>query len=461
MHLSKSYRRLRLASTTLMFALMASCTEASAQIRLPRIDLPMQNRLGPLDTNNLRASSNRLLANGDIDDIASLPELRLKNVSELLRSHRAVLEADPRGAAIVRHEILAWSPSASGLAAATDAGLSVIRTQTFDELGQTLLVLSVPAHANTAAMLDSLRTLDPDGWYDFNHIYTGSAVNSAPDTTDTSAATAQSSSPGAPGNSSAPVNVGLVDSGVDPDHLVFRNVTIHRWGCDGVSHPGVHGTAVAALMVGQSTRFHGVLPQASLYAADIYCEGVGGADSGTGGSADKIAGALAWLAKQKVAVINLSLVGPANRTLERMVGVLLERGHLLVAAVGNDGPAAAPLYPASYPGVVGVSAVDQDGRSLPEAARGPQVMFAAPGSNMVTASVGTPPYRQVRGTSFAAPIVAALLAGMHNHPDKAGAKNAIALLARLANKTVPGTINNDTGYGVVGASYRIDPQRFR
>ncbi|MDB5754855.1 MAG: hypothetical protein JWR56_1283, partial [Massilia sp.] len=47
--------------------------------------------------------------------------------------------------------------------------------------------------------------------------------------------------------------------------------------------------AVAALMVGRSARFRGVAPEAGLYAADIYC------DSATGGSADKIAGALARL----------------------------------------------------------------------------------------------------------------------------------------------------------------------
>ena len=123
-------------------------------------------------------------------------------------------------------------------------------------------------------------------------------------------------------------------------------------------------------------------------------------------------------------MINLSLVGPPNQALERMVGALQQRGHLLVAAVGNDGPAAPPLYPASYPGVVGVSAVDRNGKPLPEAARGPQVMFAAPGNNMVSAAIGMPAYRAVRGTSFAAPLVAALLAGSLQHPDKVKAPAA-------------------------------------
>ena len=58
-------------------------------------------------------------------------------------------------------------------------------------------------------------------------------------------------------------------------------------------------------------------------------------------------------------MINVSLVGPRNALLERVVASLVSRGHLIVAAVGNDGPAAPPLYPAAYDGVVGVTAVDQ------------------------------------------------------------------------------------------------------
>jgi subtilisin family serine protease len=235
---------------------------------------------------------------------------------------------------------------------------------------------------------------------------------------------------------------------------VFRDAAIRRWGCADVPHPSAHGTAVAALMVGRSARFSGVAPDASLYAADIYC------DSATGGSAEKIAGALAWLSREKVPVINLSLVGPANQALERVVAAMVGGGHLLVAAVGNDGPAAPPLYPASYPGVIGVSAVDRQGRALPEAARGPQVMFAAPGNNMVSAAPGAPPYRQVRGTSFAAPLVAAMLAGSMARPDKALAAAAVAALAKQARGD-GSTVSNETGYGVVGAAYRVDPSSFR
>ena len=99
----------------------------------------------------------------------------------------------------------------------------------------------------------------------------------------------------------------------------------------------------------------------------------------TGGAVDAVAAAFGWMANEHVAVINVSLVGPRNALLERVVKALVSRGHLIVAAVGNDGPAAPPLYPAAYDGVIGVTAVDAKHRVLLEACRGKHVDFAAPG----------------------------------------------------------------------------------
>ena len=81
----------------------------------------------------------------------------------------------------------------------------------------------------------------------------------------------------------------------------------------------------------------------------------------------------------------------------------------IVAAVGNDGPAAPPQYPASYPGVVAVTGVDARGRALPEAGKASHLDFAAPGADMAAALPGQG-YAKVRGTSFAAPFATARLA---------------------------------------------------
>ncbi|MGE0047129.1 MAG: S8 family serine peptidase, partial [Hyphomonadaceae bacterium] len=106
--------------------------------------------------------------------------------------------------------------------------------------------------------------------------------------------------------------------------------------------------------------------------------------------------------------------------------------HLLVAAVGNDGPAAPALYPASYPGVVGVTGVDGR-RALIEAARGTQVDFAAQGASLRAAAPGGR-YSSVRGTSYASPIVAGMLARELPSPSLEGAARALERLrARAAD----------------------------
>jgi hypothetical protein len=428
---------------TIALACALATSGANAQLRLPQLQVPqlqlpqLQDPLG----SGLVRDSRRLLDRADAGDLRTL---RLKQIDELLKRHGDVLEPDPRGAPVVRREILAWSPSEQGLAAMRAAG------SVADGDAEGMLILRLPANADTAATLERLRKADPDGAYDYNHIYTGGgAAQEGPGK--------QPPSPVRAAPNGGGPRIGLVDSGIERGHEVFNDAVIVPWGCDDGPHPSAHGTAVAALMVGRSPRFHGAAPQAALYAADIYCSD----DNGTGGSAARIAAALGWLAREQVAVINLSLVGPPNQILERVVRTMVQRGHLLVAAVGNDGPAAPPLYPASYPGVVGVSAVDKRGQPLPEAARGPQVMFAAPGSQMVSAAVGTPPYRTVRGTSFAAPLVAALLAEAMGQPSPQAARSAIASLAKTATGAPPGAISNEIGYGVLGTALRTDPSAFR
>lgn len=438
----------------LLCALLA-CGHASAQLHLPGPNLPLNLPSGLSQglgqAGSLIRPAERLVDRRELPDLRSL---RFEQGARLLRLYPDRIEADPRGEPVLRGEILAWSPSPAGLQAAQAAGMTVLREDRLEELDQVVVVLAVPAGGATAAMLERLRALDPDGHYDFNHLYMGSG-GALPAVAPAAAADAADPPSSAPAAGIAP-RMGLVDSGVQTDHRALRGATVRSWGCDGAAHPAAHGTAVAALMVGRDGRFRGAVPGATLYAADIYC------DSPTGGSAERIAQALAWLARQQVGVINLSLVGPPNGVLERTVAAMLARGHLLVAAVGNDGPAAPPLFPASYPGVVGVTGVDRDGRPLPEAARGPQVQFAAPGNHMASASPGAPPYRAVRGTSFAAPIVAGLLAPALPRPERERARAAVAALARQATDgSATDGPDKGLGRGIVGADIRTDPASLR
>ncbi len=152
--------------------------------------------------------------------------------------------------------------------------------------------------------------------------------------------------------------------------------------------------------------------------------------------------ALGWAASKKPRLINISLVGPANRAIERAVGALRVRGIMIVAAVGNDGPAAPPQYPASYDGVIAATGVDPKGRALVEAGRARHVDFAAPGAELAAALPGNG-YAKVRGTSFAAPLVAARFA-------------ATGSIAGLAAEARPG--RGKVGRGIVCGMCRIEPK---
>jgi len=372
--------------------------------------------------------------------LEQLSDVRRLQIANLIRANPHSVAADPHGNPIVRDELLAFSPSAIGLEAARALGLQIVREQTIEDLGIHLVVLKPRTNLRLAKALSQLREADPAGTYDFNHIYLGGGTLSrAPADAPTPENGASASSTGRPAS-----RVGLIDAGVDIAHPAFHGAVIHSWGCGNRIVPSAHGSAVASLLLGQAIGFHGVLVGAELYAADVYC------DAPTGGAVDALAAAFSWLAQQHVAVINVSLVGPDNAALAQIVRALTARGYLLVAAVGNDGPAAPPLYPASYPRVVGVTAVDSHRRVLIEAARGKQVMFAAPGADMVAAD-NAGKYSAVRGTSFAAPIVAGLLAQMLSTPDLRASDAAVETLALRAIDLGPPGRDLTYGFGLVGA----------
>lgn len=403
----------------------ATAQAAHAQIRLPGgIGLPALPRT-PIP--QLQQS---------VQQAVPLQELRATLTRDLIERNPRVIEPDPAGEPIRRAELLWLSPSAAAVEAARAQGFVVLREENLPELDVRELVLRPPAGATTAQAAQQLKALDANAQVDFNHLYTPSGepgpVNAA--------------------NPGSVRRVGLIDGGVDVSHPALHGANVKRTGCDGRIVASEHGTAIASILVGSDDAFRGVQPGALLHAADVYC------GDPAGGSAEEVARALAWMARERVAVVNVSLVGPANQLLERAVGALVRRGHLVVAAVGNDGPAAPPLYPASYPGVIGVTGVMPSRRVLPEAAQGPQVMFAAPGADIGAARVGWG-YTSARGTSFAAPFVAGLLADALREPDPQAASAAIARLAASAIDLGDRGRDPVYGFGLVGEAARVSPSR--
>lgn len=341
---------------------------------------------------------------------STLTAVRRLAAQRLLGDHRDVLEPDDHGQPVVRGEVLAVGIDPAAVERLRQAGYTVRRTSDLGDLGLQAVVLGVPPGKSAVVAVRELRTLDPAGQFDFNHLYIESgAVGRAA----VSVAAAVDA-----GN----LRVGLVDGSAAASRPALADARLtQRAFAPGGARTTAHATAAASLIVGS----RGATPGASLEVADVY------GPTPTGGSAEAIARGLAWLAQEKVPVISISLVGPPNLLLGAAVQALVARGHLVVAAVGNDGPAAPPLYPAAYPGVVAVTAVDGRRRVLPEAGRGSHIDFAAPGADVTAAGLAGG-FVTVRGTSFAAPVVAARLARLLPAPDPAGAKAAVDALDREA-----------------------------
>jgi len=227
----------------------------------------------------------------------------------------------------------------------------------------------------------------------------------------------------------------MIDGGV-ASHPSMARARIEQKGFAGPASATGHGTAVASLLVGDAGAFRGAARGASLFVADVY----GG--NPAAGSASTIVRALGWAAGKRPRLVTISLVGPANRAIERAIAGLRARGIMVVAAVGNDGPAAPPQYPASYDGVVAVTGVDAKGKALVEAGRARHLDVAAPGAELAAALPGRG-YASVRGTSFAAPLAAARLA-------------ATGSLDRLAAEARPG--KGKVGRGIVCGECRVSPR---
>ncbi len=206
------------------------------------------------------------------------------------------------------------------------------------------------------------------------------------------------------------VPVGVIDTGVNAAHenLVGARIEVLRLLAEDVDpSKAVHGTAIAGLLVGQvPDRTPGLIPEANLVVVDIF--GRKGDDERA--SVASLIKALDLLAQRKVKVINLSLAGPANAALEAaLLRLTSPGGAIVLAAVGNGGPAAQVAYPAGYLNVVAVTAVDQRGQVYRRAQRGMHIDLAAPGVEVWSAT-SVSGVKPKTGTSFAVPFASAAAA---------------------------------------------------
>jgi hypothetical protein len=354
----------------------------------------------------------------------SLLDLRRLRLENLVRQNRAVLETDNKNQPVRRGVLLAVNPDPLSLQLAARAGFRILTDNPDPQLGIRTVQLAVPRSMNVRAAHKLLQKVAPQMQVDFDHVFEPAGGALLP-------VAGALASTGVRGGRA----VGMIDGGV-ASHPSLGGAAIEQNGFAGPPKPTGHGTAVASLLVGNQGPFRGAATGAQLYVADVY----GGSQAA--GSASVIVRALGWLASKHPQVINISLVGPPNKLMERAIQAVQARGIEVVAAVGNDGPAAPAQYPASYAGVISVTAVDARGHALPEAGKPAHLDFAAPGADMAAALPGQG-YGRVRGTSFASPLAAArlLFAGSPQ---------------RLVAEARPGS--GRVGRGVVCGACRIDPR---
>ncbi len=240
------------------------------------------------------------------------------------------------------------------------------------------------------------------------------------------------------------LRIGMIDSDVDTTHpsLASARIQTRSFTPEGAELPDFHGTAIASIIVADAVGYKGLAPKAEVYAASVF---ENDRQRGEIASTVSLVRALDWLMSSGVDVVNVSLAGPPNRLLEAALGRAQEHGVLILAAAGNGGPVAQPMYPAAYDSVVAVTAVDAGGRVFRLANRGAYLDLAAPGVGLLHAKAGGG-YTVSSGTSFAVPFAATAAARLRQLQPAA---NALELLYDSAEDLGPPGRDEIYGYGLL------------
>jgi minor extracellular protease Epr len=320
---------------------------------------------------------------------------------------------DPAGAEIERDVVvvLAEPDEVAGLPIPAE---QLLARRELPGLGLTLLTLRRPAGVTLPETVDNVRSAFPGAAVDFNHVYRYAgefgASAAAPDGAEASGAAADDGM----------LRIGMVDSALASDHpaLAGSHIVGRDFAVQAGDRPLTHGTAVASLIEASAGG------RATIYSASVFFQLP---DHEPGATAESLVAALDWLAEEQLAVVNMSLAGPGNALLEKAVAATRVRGLVVVAAVGNNGPAGPPQYPAAYDGVIGVTAVDRDYRIFAYANRGDHVDYAATGVDVRVADSRSGGFTLASGTSMASPHVAVVAAEIL----RAGAAGPAAMLSLL------------------------------
>ena len=202
------------------------------------------------------------------------------------------------------------------------------------------------------------------------------------------------------------VSIAVLDTGVTASSSFKTNISainLVDLPADPASQNG-HGTAVASLIVGDSSATPGVAPSASVLSIRI-------ADDNGISDSFLLAKGIVAAADAGVQLINISFGSDGNSAVVRnAISYALDKGILIVAAAGNNGVNQVS-YPAANTGVIAVGAVDALGNHLDFSNSGDAIALAAPGYGLNAAWTGDQAV-SVTGTSFSTPIIVGSIAAI-------------------------------------------------
>ncbi|MFI5804070.1 type VII secretion-associated serine protease mycosin [Streptomyces sp. NPDC051561] len=271
----------------------------------------------------------------------------------------------------------------------------------------------------------------------------------------------------------AGITVAVLDTGVDDQHPDLRgnvlpgNDLVGFGAKSGDRSWARHGTAMASIIAGRGHgpgRGDGVLgiaPEAKILPIRVILEGGDPArDKARESRGNALAKGIRWAADHGADVINLSLGDDSESAHpeaeeDAAVQYALGKGAVVVASAGNGGEKGDHIsYPAAYPGVIAVTAVNEAGSRASFSTRRWYATVAAPGVNIVIADPDRS-YYQGWGTSAASAFVsgaAALVRAAHPGLPPAEIKR---LLAATARDAPPGGRDDARGHGTVDPAAAI------
>jgi hypothetical protein len=226
------------------------------------------------------------------------------------------------------------------------------------------------------------------------------------------------------------VRIALIDTGVDTTHPDLQGrIASTRDFVDGSAaqfDADRHGTEVAGVIAAVANNRQGIVgiaPQATLSVYKACWQRTAADGGGARCNSFTLAQALGASIDDGARIINLSLGGPDDPLLARLVANALGRGRIVIGAMPPDG------RPHGFPtGIAGVIAVDSAVDSADATTRAADTVLRAPGRDILTLEPGGR-YDYASGSSLAAAhasAVAALLLEAVPAQDAAAVRTALA-----------------------------------